>query len=798
MAARHFSQRDFSGGEISSRMLARADTDVYKKSVLTMLNFMPTLQGTVERTPGTRFVLDTDEPYARIIPYLSPANERSLVLLSEGAIELFSNITGYTSAGASGSPSITYKKPILPNGSLNAGPEPWVMDPVHYTSVNGDNLGLVWDWRGQIRGTCRLWTHAKDKTYCRITNQAEVEEPTGYITVNYSMRYVDNFTSIESGYEAYIKVGTTAGASDVWLFAFSGQPGTTQAGVAEVEMPPDATWGNTDGTGTLYITVEWIAKATTAEKYSTPQFELDYLDILADATVDIGSDTVTAPVVPYTAADLEDIHVVQSPYGTDPSDVLGPTKPLVFVHPNHKPHWLFWNLDAARVDPNDGVTLLPIGYVFIPMEFTHQPSSWTTGNYPAAVTSFQGRLVFGGSQSKPTVGSPTGPNSETCWATKVGQWDTFTDPGATELFPDDSLTFTTTYRSPIQWLYGQKELLVGALEMEYSVQGDSKILQPGDIGAIMQSTHGSNNVQPVGFGQTVLFPAEGGTKCRAIRLNRDDEGWISPDLTLLNPELLTTTIKRMVRMRNPHQMMIALMGNGQLALLHQDSYAQIAGWSRIGLNAAITDICVVADEDGLDILYLLVQRNINGTKKLYLEAIAGWTDANTWDYMASSVLFNAPAGVTNVITGLDHLEGQLVQVVADSDYLGTFEVEGGEITLEDQVGNAINVSQAVIGLAMESRLLLLPPDSSDPGSAKRFTDVNVRARLSTRPIINGERPSDRSPRMIMGRSEYLVLIEDIQVANLGFDKYQTITIEENIPLRCEILEVYGKLQENSL
>ena len=102
MAKWHHVQRDFSGGEISPRMLMRTDTDVYQKAVLLMENFIPTQQGGAERAPGTRFVTEVEGLNARIIPYLTPANERSVLILTPQKIKLLTNVgdtLGLTSFG---------------------------------------------------------------------------------------------------------------------------------------------------------------------------------------------------------------------------------------------------------------------------------------------------------------------------------------------------------------------------------------------------------------------------------------------------------------------------------------------------------------------------------------------------------------------------------------------------------------------------------------------------------------------------------------------------------------------------
>jgi len=78
MASRSVLQQNFSGGEISSRMLLRHDLPVYGKSLLGMINWLPTLQGTAERAPGSQFIEDTGVPlHARIVPYRSPTGDRA-------------------------------------------------------------------------------------------------------------------------------------------------------------------------------------------------------------------------------------------------------------------------------------------------------------------------------------------------------------------------------------------------------------------------------------------------------------------------------------------------------------------------------------------------------------------------------------------------------------------------------------------------------------------------------------------------------------------------------------------------
>jgi len=348
---------------------------------------------------------------------------------------------------------------------------------------------------------------------------------------------------------------------------------------------------------------------------------------------------------------------------------------------------------------------------------------------------------------------------------------------------------------------GHKNLLIGTDEIEYLASADG-IFQPSDLGVEVQTTHGGSHVQPAGFGPSVMFAAEGGHRVREARFSADEKGWVAADLTIWHPDLFSSGIVRMVRMRNPHQMLVVVKTDGDIALLHQDNYAQITGWSRITLGAKVIDACVIVDDVGQDILYVLVQRLVDGVQKLFMEAFVDWTDFDSLEYLSSHRTVIPPGGATNVIDDLDHLEGEIVQVVgsnaeSDGDYLGSFLVTGGEITLVNQVGVDINVTKAVVGRPMTSRMRTLPPASDDPGSKKRYTDISVRVRGSTKPIINGERPADRTPQTPMDTSEPLDFINDYKTLSLGTDLLQIITIEETVPFRSEILGIYGKLRESS-
>jgi hypothetical protein len=92
----------------------------------------------------------------------------------------------------------------------------------------------------------------------------------------------------------------------------------------------------------------------------------------------------------------------------------------------------------------------------------------------------------------------------------------------------------------------------------------------------------------------------------------------------------------------------------------------------------------------------------------------------------------------------------------------------------------------------------MPPEKQEPGAKSRYIDFSVRTIGSTRPYINGERPDDRDPLSPLNRSQPLDYINDLQVSTRNWNPYQIIEIAEHVPLRLEVLGIYGKLESNPL
>lgn len=766
-------QRNFSGGEISPKMLMRASDDVYRRSVLKMVNYMPTPQGTALRTPGTRFLDILDDPDARVIPYLTPSNKRAVVVLRNLQARVYDNILDLiqdnVASPSASSGTVTFRKNIVDNFAFTRDLDGWIGTPNSYFGGRGEGpLGVFEDevqdfiW---LSPRLHIFPAEEDETVTLETT-ANVDVATNRATVDFRLDYFANPFGADAGYNLVVEISENSDYSTPF-YTDSFDQNSNGIG-SNIRITESVDLPTTGYTGLIYIRISLTATANGNNQSSNPQFHAQFFRVFTNGSRNVvQADLVT----PYTADQLKDVQYVQSPYGN---------KELVFTHPNHPPQEL----------------VIPSGaYVWRPKVFTNEPSQWENNNYPSSCTAYLGRLILGGAASFETLsGDPLAQSAETIYGTEVGRWGTFSGVSS-DINPDDSIEFTATYRSPVRWLYGQRALLVGTLEYEYSASGDG-IFSPADLGVLLQSTHGSKNVQPAAFGGSVLFASDNGTKVRSLNYSNDEDGWVSLDLTLLNPEICFPEIVRMARCRNPHQMCLVLTSSGQVSMFHSES--GVEGWSRYVISdGVVRDMCVISDDRGVDVPIFVITRNIDGTERTYLEAIANFSSVYEWDYLTSCKTYQFETA-TATIAGLDHLEGKVVLVRDAYRYLGFFRVSSGFIVIQDGNGTQYPVNDCIVGLQHRSILTTLPPLTGSPGSKKRFAEYSVRVLGSTRPIINGERPEDRDPSASLNLSQSLDLVKDIDVSTDGWDVYATVEISEHLPFRNEIIGVYGQLQANKL
>ena len=454
-------------------------------------------------------------------------------------------------------------------------------------------------------------------------------------------------------------------------------------------------------------------------------------------------------VTPYGEEEMKELFFVQAPDG----------KSVYVLHYEFPPHKL--QLSAGVVS-------------FGPVVFTNAPPQWDNDSFPGSGAVFQGRLWLGGTPQE----------QQTFWASKSGSLEDFTTGAA----DDDGLEFTLSQYGSIVWIMATKNLLIGTVNAEHVVSSEGVIITPTDVKIEQQSAYGSSRVQPIQVGDQVFYISLDGRKVRALQYEWSADNWLSKDLTFFSEHITASGIREISWAPNPDNLLVCTLGDGSMAWLTYERGENVWGWHRHVTDGAVLAV-TVGVVGGTSITIAGIAR-VPG--EIYIEFMYPFLSA----FMDSFTVTQDLAVPFTVVTGLEHLEGKVVQVLADDAVAPSKTVVGGEITL-DSPANTV-----VVGLKFTPKLVTLPLESGSPtGSSlaylKRYNRLIIGLLDSSLPLINGVRAPDRSPSTPMNTREPNKTGQ-VDAYQLGWSEGAIVTIEQDLPLPLQVLYIGGELPQDVL
>lgn len=315
------------------------------------------------------------------------------------------------------------------------------------------------------------------------------------------------------------------------------------------------------------------------------------------------------------------------------------------------------------------------------------------GNYPATVAYHEQRRCFAGTTNQP----------QNFWATRSG-----TESNLQRSIPtreDDSLQFRLAARQnqTVRHIVSMQDLLILTASAEWRVRSSGPAITPLDFEAKPQSYVGASEVQPLIVNTTVLFGAARGGHAREIGYSNEAGGWITGDLSLRCPhrfdgyELLDAALSK-----SPYPVAWWVSSAGNLLSLTYVPEQNVGAWaSHDTAGGVFESICCVA-EGQEDVLYAVIRREIGGQTKRYVERLASRRFATQADAFFVDSGLSYSGASTSVLTGLGHLEGETVSILADGAVRPQQVVTGGQIELDAPC------TKAQVGLPITADIQLLP------------------------------------------------------------------------------------------
>ena len=428
--------------------------------------------------------------------------------------------------------------------------------------------------------------------------------------------------------------------------------------------------------------------------------------------------------------------------------------------------------------------------------------SETTG-YPSCVSFYEQRLVFAGSKSNP----------QTLWFSKSGDYENFDENYHGTIADDDAITYTIASNqvNAIRFISSTRSLIVGTVGGEFSVSGGGTDdpVTPTNILIKKQSNHGCANTDAVPVGNVTLFLQRAKRKIRELAYNYDVDGYVAPDMTILAEHISESGINHMSYQQEPNQIIWCVREDGKLIGLTYQREQQVVAWHQhtfggsFGSGIAMCEsIATIPTDEKEYQTWVIVKRTINGTTKRYVEYINTLdfdeTDNSTFNFLDSSLSYSGAS--TTTITGLDHLNGQTVSVLANGATHPNRVVSSGSITLA-RPSTKIKVGLPYTSILQTMRIDAGSQDGTSQAKTKRIYDVAIRLYESIGVEVG---PSLNNMEEIPFRSSANNMDEAIPVftgdksvefrGNYETDGY--IFVRQTQPLPLTILSIYPRLVTN--
>lgn len=725
----------FNGGEISPWTDPRLDLEKYRTSCRTLENFRPTLYGGAFSRPGTIFIAEQDNPAtpARVVPFEFSATTNLVLVFSDQLLRVWT--TGAT--------------PAIPQVDNDSVAGIWATTTVYTKGQFIRNvappLGIYYCEETHTSGT-----FTTDLSAGKWTLTTDFKIPTPWADDDVAALQFEQINDrVFISHPDHPPHVLSRLANNQWTLEELDleYPPTRDENITATTITANAVTGSVTLTASAalfdldHVGSRWII----LHRRDQPSVELD-VDSAVNATSSAlfvlgewscalvagdgtGNWDVTAIVERSTdKSTWETIRTISGSRQDQSGLITGTEIDPVWlrikktVEEGSPPTNGNWKLQA--VDPDHHGIVQITGYtsatvatatVLFELGNTTATKKWREASWsnfrgwPRSVCIHESRLFFAGNEAQP----------QTLWASVIDDFGNFRTGSEDDL----GLAFTLAGQkaNAIQWMVSQDSLIVGTAGAEGPIgarQSDTT-LTPSNakVGRFTQT--GSAHIRAIPVQDAVIFVQRSRRKLWEFAFAFESDGYKANDLTLLAEHITDGGITSISLQKNPETVLWAVTGDGTLLGLSYDRAQNVSGWCRYVTDGTFESVAVVGGEGEEDEIWVTVARTVGASTVRYLERfqpdrvrLIKDGDAASVVSADSAVLYDGTA--TTTITGLDHLEGEIVTVLADGAPVGLHTVVSGEIELDEEA------SVVVAGLPFTATLEPTFLETGDPGSVSKI------------------------------------------------------------------------------
>ena len=603
--------KSFSSGEISPEMLGRVDDSKYQQGVATMRNFIAKPQGPAENRPGLFFVKEVKDStkQTRLIPFRFNVSQTMVIEMGNEYFRFHTlGATLQYTNGSAWSSSTNYS---IGDIALHSGVN-YYAKTAHSNSTPPNST----NW----------YALPSDNTY---------EIPSPYLEAElFDIKFVQS--------------------SDVMTLVHPNHE------PAELRRYGAQNW--------QFININFAAAITaptglTASAYvpSSASVNTDTYEDHVYVVTAVAQDGIRESEESSSATVSNNIFVTGAKNTVTWNQVSGALRYRVYK----EQAGLFGFIGERDHDSSSNPSTYNIVDNNIAPDFSVTPPRYETtfsgtNNFPSAVSYFEQRRVFAGTNNEPQTIFMTRSGTESDMSFKLPIRD------------DDRIKFKVAAREAnrIKHIVPLTQLLFMTEAAEWRVTSvNSDAITPTSIAVKPQSYVGANDSQPVVVNNSMVYIASRGGHARELGYNWQSNGFITGDLSIRAAHLFDgLDITDMTLAKAPVPIVWMISTNGKLLGLTYVPEQKVGAWHQHDTDGLFESVAAVA-ESSVDAVYCVVKRTINGATKRYIERLG------TREYATQRDSFFVDSGKSYIGTNTN--TGKTVTITSGGAY-----TKGSIVTLE--------------------------------------------------------------------------------------------------------------------
>ena len=384
--------------------------------------------------------------------------------------------------------------------------------------------------------------------------------------------------------------------------------------------------------------------------------------------------------------------------------------------------------------------------------------------------------------------------------------DRIDDPTGGSPLDDDGIeiTLSAAQANAIEFLVPRNRLWVGTIGGEWTVGGAAtgEPISPASVKAGQEGTAGAARASAARAAHAGLYIQRAGRKVREMAYRYESDAYVSRDLTLLSEHITAPGLTDLVYVQEPDSVVFCLRSDGVLVSLTYEPDQEVYAWARQTTDGQVVSLASIYNAAAQrDELWLVVRRLVGGQEAHFVEFLEGGFNGllEQGFFVDSGLTYQGEP--TAIVTGLDHLAGREVAVLADGAVHRNLTVApDGSITL-DRPASVVNAGLPYVSSLSPLRLEGASRQGTDQTKTKRIIQVAARFHQTLGGSI-GPAGGDlepvfyRSSAHAMGSPPALFSGDKIVKFPKGWEREARLVIVQEQPLPMTVLMLVPQVVVN--